>query len=685
MINSKRVIAGAGFLVFLLTLGFSFFAPPKADASFASLCGGFSRLNRPGCYGYFKGTNYYGTYGVQGQNIIDCTKAPSTCVNGEAINNAIPSGINSANEFIAWVQKYLFSTAGTSYNYNKAGAAFIVDGMLGRYGTDYGTTAAGIDYAQDNFARWSEAVRYYEAAGRITWNTATTLGAGTINSMHACWPSVSNCTTGNITSYDSQDFTFFKNPDPEPSHIITFNNPDGDTFQIRRECANLIGQIAGLTMPNFNLTPTVGVTVNGAAATAAEPGDTVRFTYTVNNSGSMSSQNTACNTYANVHAGYYTSPASPPAGGPAGPNPGCPRDFASGTTTVAGPEQFTITSGNQTICRSLFVNPATYTSGAKGDETCVIVANKPYLSTFGGDISAGSGLRTAGSCTVTNNTNAAITSWNKRAAGNYAGAGVQFAAIAMATITDFSTALGNAGGAAEPSGLAFANTSNNVAAGNFGGNFDAAPCIEDYYSRKPATTSPLPANVSSMVSGSYSATGSVTLNVGNVNPSQRISVYVDGNLYLTGAADSSISYTGTWDKDHMPLLEIVVRGNIYISGNISRLDGVYIAQKNGASGGTIYTCASGFAAPTLTNGAFFNACNRQLSVNGAFIANSVEFLRTSGSLGNSANGDTSDVNGNGTNAGEVFNFNPSLWMVQPPESSGSVDKYDAITSLPPVL
>jgi hypothetical protein len=684
MINKKRVITSFAFLLLGLITVFSTLAPPKAEASFDSLCGGFSRLNRAGCHGYFKGTNYYGTYGIQGQNIIDCTKAPTTCASGESVGNAIPTTINSANEFIAWVQKYLFNTAGTSYNYNKAGAAFIVDGMLGRYGTDYGTTAAGISYAQANFARWSEIVRYYEASGRITWNTAMTLPVGYVNSMHACWPSVSSCTTGNITSYDSQDFAFFKNNEAEPSHIITFLNPDGDNFQIRRECANLVGQIAGLTAPNFNLTPTVSATVNGAAAAAAEPGDTVKFTYTVNNSGSMSSQNTACNTYANVHTGYYSSPASPPAGGPAGPNPGCPRDFATGTTTVAT-EQFVIGAGNQTICRSLFVDPATYTTGAKGDETCVIVANKPYLRTFGGDISAGSGLRTGGSCTATNNTNAAITSWNKRAAGSYAGAGVQYAAIAMATITDFSTALGNAGGAAEPSGLAFANTSNNVAAGNFGGNFDAAPCIEDYYSRKPSTTSAMPANVSSMFSGAYSATGSVTLNAGAVNPTQRISLYVDGNLYINGAANSSISYTGTWDKDHMPLLEIVVRGNIYISGNISRLDGVYIAQKNGASGGTIYTCASGFAAPTLTNGAFFDACNRQLSVNGAFIANSVEFLRTSGSLGNSSNGETSDADGNGSNAGEVFNFNPTLWMVQPPESSGSVDKYDAITSLPPVL
>jgi hypothetical protein len=683
--KARRMLALAGILVFALSMGFSFVAPPKADASFASLCGGFSRLNRPGCAGYFKGTNYYGTYGIQGENIIDCTRAPSVCTGGEGVNNAIPSSINSAAEFIPWVQKYLFNSAGTSYNYNKAGAAFIVDGMLGRWGTDYGTTAAGIAYAQANFTRWSDIVRSYEAGGQITWSTATTLPIGYVNSMHACWPSVPNCDKTNIASYDSQDFAFFKNNVAEASHILTFHNADGTDFEIRRECANLVGNLDGLDNPDFNLTPAVGVTVNGAAATAAEPGDTVRFTYTVNNSGSSTTSSTACSTNANVHAGYYTADPTPSPGGPAGPNPGCPRNFGSGTTTVAGPEQLVVATGNQTICRSLFVSPATYGGGQRGDETCVAVANKPYLRVFGGDISAGGGLRTGGSCSATNNANAAVTSWNKRAAGAYAGAGAQYAVFAMTTITDFTTALGNAGGAAKPSGLAFANTSNNVAAGNFGGSFGAATCIEDYFSRKPSSTSAMPANASSMVTGAYSATGSVTLNVGNINPSQRISLYVDGNLYLNGAAGSGIGYTGSWDKDHMPLFEVVVRGNIYINGNVSRLDGVYIAQKNGATGGTIYTCATGFTAPTLTAGAFFNACNNQLTVNGAFIANSVEFLRTIGSLGNSNAAETSDADGNGNNSGEVFNFNPTLWMVQPADTSGSVDNYDAITSLPPVL
>jgi hypothetical protein len=673
----KKLVTSLAFLTLAFAvIGVSFF-PSSASASESGLCGGFSRLNRGGCTGYFTGTYFYGTYGVQGQNIIDCTKGPSVCTGGEAINNAIPSGVTDGPTFISWVQGYLFNSAGTSYNYNKAGAAFIVDAMLGRWGTDYGTTAAGISYAQAHFGQWSSAVQGYDDLGWVTWDQATTLPTDTINSLHACWPSIPDCTTGNISSNDSHDFAFFRNPDAEASHIITFHNPNGSTFQIRRECGNLLGSISPLTLPNFNLTPTVSATVNGTASSSAEPGDTIKFTYSVSNSGTLPSTNTACSTYANTYAGYYTPPGSPSPGGPAGPNPGCPRDFYPGGTTIAT-DTVVPATGSQTICRSLFVNPATYGGGQVGDETCVIVASKPYFKVFGGDLSVGAGLTTGASCT--DNNNAAIISWNQRAA-SYAGAGAQYAVYALSTITDFAGAQNLSGGAAEPAGLSFANTATNIGSGNFGGSYGSVGCIPDYYSRKPASTQPLPADVSSMVTNAYASNTGISLTGGNVNPGNKISVYVNGDVYIT----SDISYPGTWSTNNMPLFELVAKGNIYISSNVHRLDGVYIAQQNGATGGTIYTCATSAAPIAIANGAFYNTCNSKLVINGAFVSNSIELLRTAASLKQSSAGETSSVTGAGTNAAEVFNFNPTIWLVQPLDTSGTVDNYDAITSLPPVL
>ncbi len=677
----KKILASLSIITLSLSVASVALFPTIASASQSYLCGGFSRLNRAGCHGYFTGTYFYGTYGIQGQNIIDCTKWPSSCVGGEAINNAIPAWVTDAPSFIGWVQGYLFNTGGNAYNYNKAGAAFIVDGMLGRWGTDYGNTAAGISYAQSHFNEWRDIVTAYgNTPGMVTWNWATTLPSGTINSLHACWPSISNCTTGNISSYDGHDFAFFRNPNSEWSHIIVFHNPDGSTFEIRRECANLLGQLGPLQLPNYNLNPTISATVNGAASSSAEVGDTVQFNYTVDNTGSMPSANTACSTYANNYPNYHTGAGTGAIpGGPGGPNPGCPRNFPNGTTTVATE---TVTPGaTGSICRSLFVNPATYNGGQRGYEVCVTVAGKPYIKVFGGDLSAGAGQATGpAGTTCTDNANAGIISWNQRA-GSYAGAGAQYAAYAMSAITDFSSAQNLSGGAPEPIGLSFANTSSNIGSGGFGGSYGSVGCIADYYSRMPATTSPLPANVSSMTNGAYFSNSGVSLTGGNVNPGNKISVYVNGDVYIT----SDITYPGSWNMGNIPLFELVVKGNIYVSSNVHRLDGVYIAQRNGASGGTIYTCATSAAPITLTNGAFYNTCNSKLTVNGAFVAGSIELDRTKASLKQSSTGETSDANGNGTNGAEVFNFNPSLWMVQPLDTSGTVDNYDAITSLPPVL
>lgn len=307
--------------------------------------------------------------------------------------------------------------------------------------------------------------------------------------------------------------------------------------------------------------------------------------------------------------------------------------------------------------------------------SCIYVANKPYLKVYGGDVTAGSGLETAPD-TCTNNTDAAIVAWNRNSSGGYAGAGAQYAAFALRAITDFATAQGNAAGAPAPSGLAFANTATNVALGNFGGTFGSVTCIADYYARKPSTTAAMPIDVSAMVTNAYGATGAVSLTGGTVNRGERISVYVDGDVFI----NSNITYADDWSYDNVPLFQLVVKGNIYISSTVTQLDGLYVAQQDGGAGGVMYTCATAMAPPALT-GTFFNTCNSRLTVNGAFVANSVEFLRTRGTLSQSLANEDSTA----SSAGEVFNFNPSLWMVQPLDDSGRVDQYDAITSLPPVL
>ncbi|HEY5667858.1 MAG TPA: hypothetical protein VIR03_01710 [Candidatus Saccharimonadales bacterium] len=590
----------------------------------------------------------------------------------------VPGSVNTAQAFIDMVMGDL----GSGNAQRVTEAQFVILTMIGRgSGLPKSVSAAQIN-------DWQSRVRSYAnlsengttssgSNGRIDWFVSSHWACGTRNTFY-------QATFNDIAPYIEAPSNGNCAKPINDVHIYFRDASGAIIYVIRRACMNPLGQIGPLSsmpVPNFNLTPAVNVTVNGGAASSAQVGDVVQFTYVVANSGSTASTNVGCSTYANVHSGYYAASGAPAPGGSPGPDPECPRVFNVGSTTLAS-ETITIATTNQTICRSLFVNPATLGGGERGVESCVIVAAEPYFKVFGGDISAGNGLATAPS-TCVSNTNAAIISWNRRASAGYAGAGAQYAAYALETITDFASAQNLAGGAAEPVGLSFANTSTNVGVGNFGGSFGSASCIPDYYSRMPATgTRPLPGNVSSMTNGAYYSASSVNPFVGgNVNPNNKISVYVNGDVFIS----SDITYTGAWNLSSTPLFELVVRGNIYISSNVHRLDGVYIAQANGASGGTIYTCATTAAPIALTDGAFYNTCNSKLAVNGAFVANSVELLRTAATLQQATAAETSNAAGAGNNAAEIFNFSPSVWMVQPLDTSGTVDNYDAITSLPPVL
>jgi hypothetical protein len=123
------------------------------------------------------------------------------------------------------------------------------------------------------------------------------------------------------------------------------------------------------------------------------------------------------------------------------------------------------------------------------------------------------------------------------------------------------------------------------------------------------------------------------------------------------------------------MFRLIVRGNIYVSRNVTQLDGLYVAQDNG-----FYTCANDTASPPL-DGTLYAACQAKLTVNGAVVARQIFLLRTRGSLSQSSANET----GSGGQAAEVFNYSPALWVNQPVQSTEPTADYDAIISLPPIL
>ncbi|HSW99828.1 MAG TPA: hypothetical protein VLH38_02205 [Patescibacteria group bacterium] len=433
---------------------------------------------------------------------------------------------------------------------------------------------------------------------------------------------------------------------------------------------------------DFDLHPSVT-----SSTDVADQGSQITFTYVIANSKPGTSTSVDCNIVGNQRGPGYTplpvqdlARTSDP--GFAAPPTGCPRTFPGNASTIVGTETITVGAipPGDSICRSLVVNPKSPDSTPRtSQERCVLIAAKPYVKVYGGDVSVGNGLSVGGTCTPV--ASAGVVSWNLGGGSAFAGAGAQDATYALNTISNFATAQASTGVAA-PSGLAFANSTvsaADIAAGTYGGSLGFVPCIPDYYGTPTGVALP-GGNVGALGSNMYTANGTVTMG-GNLGAGVRAQVFVNGDVYI----NNDITYPGGgWSVNTVPLFELVVRGNIYVSSGVGRLDGIYIAQKDtGGARGAIYTCATGASilAPTAPN--FYNLCNKKLTINGSFTADQIHLLRTSGT---EANGTTDNPTSGNSSAAEQFNFNPSLWIAQPIMTNApTANQYDAITSLPPVL
>jgi hypothetical protein len=656
--KAKRLSTSIALILFVCMFA-TFSYPRPASASYASICGGFTRFGRAGCHGYFTNTNFYTTF-VVGQNVLNCQLSARGCINvnggTESPNNALPSSINTATLFENEIGYYL----NTGYSYNHAGAAFIIDAMLGRPGSSFGNVTAGINYAVANFNNWkTNYVDYYASKGWITWNQTVTLPAGEINSMHNCSINY-NCSQSDIASHDGKDLTFFRNPGSEFSHLIVFHNPGGSTFEIRRECANLVGSLTALTKkPAIVLHPACG-------GVNVDPGmPDPKTVYTISNA-TIDYNSSAEVTEAKTEGAKFFIDVT-------GPSVNYNNGNVATSTTGGGKD---LTGANVTPGASNDTGQYTVKYGISGTSkpiTCTsqfVIADQPYITTTGGDVSSGAGMNNGGvDCATPYDPNGGLVGWNKGASGGYAGAGTKYAALALNHLQDFATAQGSG---LSPTGLAFANTVDggiNVGNGLFGGQFGGLSCAPDYF-----------ANATGVQFGNVTLGGKAVAN------GTHATVYVKGNVYITG----NITYSGNYANiGEIPSYSVIVEGNIYIDPGVSQLDGLYVAEPNVVGGvakdGVIYTCAAtpwrtASTAPTdaqtyLTS-SLYNTCKgNSLAVNGSFVARQVWLLRTKGTLSGAP--------------AESFNFDPELWLTTPPATStgGSTvgTKYDAITSLPPVL
>jgi len=309
------------------------------------------------------------------------------------------------------------------------------------------------------------------------------------------------------------------------------------------------------------------------------------------------------------------------------------------------------------------------------------VSNTPYGRFYGNDVLAGAQFPN-GSCN-----GASIDGYRNGAAGS----GSQFAAMSIGQIQNFASAFLRTSAPVPPTGLSFANTT-----GGDGGNFKSScvTTLPDYWTTdQPSntTSTTLGAITSPTTAGNYPyTTPGGQLNSLSLPDGASVVIFVDGDVTINGNITySNAGNLGSWSWDNtnrvsnIPSFYIIAKGDINIAPTVSRLDGVYIAQGASRTGGTIRTCSPSTGIDPTT---LYNDCNFQLTVNGAFVAKDVRLNRTYKSLRDGAANESPF--GGTQNAGEIFNFSPELYLNNPAinaTSGPSIDKYDFITSLSPVL
>lgn len=315
--------------------------------------------------------------------------------------------------------------------------------------------------------------------------------------------------------------------------------------------------------------------------------------------------------------------------------------------------------------QTYYAQISTYGGTATSPTFVASGCQSPYLRVYGGDVLAGAAIDRP-VCTV--NPSAQIRTFNRGPSQGYgAGAGTQLAAHATGAITEFTSAAMRSPLTSPvpnpPRGLSFSNT-----IGTYGGSFGgSAPCLPDYW-----------ANANNIQS-SYS----IGPGVRTIPRGSRQVVYVDSSSDVNIRGNIEFADVGLWSSmSDIPAFYLIVRGsNIMIENVVSRIDGVFIALPDEfGNGGKIYTCARDGGIAVEAN-RILEVCNNKLTINGAFVAKQVKFLRANNSVTEAT---PYELRGSPTIA-EVFNYSPENWLVTPDISPPKPDELDSLTTLSPIL
>jgi hypothetical protein len=325
-----------------------------------------------------------------------------------------------------------------------------------------------------------------------------------------------------------------------------------------------------------------------------------------------------------------------------------------------------------------------------------------YFKALGGGVTSGESFKSGAACSATPVAPlGGYTQHDVNSANSYAaGTGSQLLASASGFINGLVSGALLAGASTPAPGSPDNLTVANASSGTYGYGGDSgltSDCLPDYYgspSSNPAPPAPGDVDTGAVQAGSnkYYLSGNQTTAGFSVPDGARDTIYINGNLYISG--NVTYANSGGWTQpSDIPALTLVVGGNIYVDPAVTELDGIYIAQPNGGVGGIIDDCAQSTFHPVLASN-LYGSCNNQLVVVGSFIAKHIDLLRTYGSLKDALTTDSFSTSSSSctnqpalvttrTCAGEIFELSPEVYLS--PRSNNGAGDWQAITSLPPVL
>lgn len=337
-----------------------------------------------------------------------------------------------------------------------------------------------------------------------------------------------------------------------------------------------------------------------------------------------------------------------------------------------------------------------------------LAETKPYFKAYGADVFVGGGYNSGPAACAPSGTSYQAPDYSdtstiyKGGLMGFAtydsnsqkakGAGSQFGALALGIIEGNDSAgepYGFSSGTSGKDKLSFANQSTLTVTGKYWGGFlegttRQTHCIPDYFGTKQSSPQSLAdaGTLNNLADGQYLVDKDGVTNVaanGAIAAGKKVTVFVDGDIFIS----SNITY-GAHNADNVPKFALVVKGNIYIASNVGQLDGLYIAQPTSAAAGNgiIWTCHTNTTDPP-TDVYLSAACRNKLTVNGAFIAQKVNLVRTNGDVASAAQ----DEAASSGNIAEVFNFTPEMVIggafFNPSDSTTT--KIQSLISLPPVF